>query len=310
MSSDKHKYSDLPSNLNNRIQNIQKKRSVTKKDIHPESLRLPDWPEAVRSIPNPFLRSALFSVRITKCGAIPYLEKQEIYSQKGVSIFYTGALLSQYDLDVWQTIMHIANKKNATKITCTGYEILKQLGKTDTSYNRKKLDSSLSRMKATGLKIKFGYYSYEGSLINDVYRDESSPQNASKPYTINLNPKLQVLFEPNQFTQIERDIRRALAGKPIAQWLYGYYTSHANPLPLKPETIRKLSGSNAQKIGEFKDNLLKSFRIISDVSSKYNQKFTAEIKSDGLIYVTTHKTKTKKKFLAKQTRKILPSNYP
>ncbi len=310
MSSDKQNNCGLPSNLNDRIQDIQKKRSVAKKDTKPKNLRLPNWPEAVRSIPNPFLRSALFSVRKTKCGTIPYLEQQEIYSQKGVSIYYTGALLSQYDLDVWQTIMHIANKRNSSEISCTGYEMIKILDKTDTSYNRNKLDSSLSRMKATGLKIKFGNYSYEGSLINDVYRDESDKRNARKPYTINLNPKLQTLFGPNQFTQIQWNIRRALAGKPIAQWLYGYYTSHANPHPLKPETIRKLSGSNAQKIGEFKDNLLKSFQIISNVSSKFGQTFNAEIKDDGLIYVTTHKTKTKKKFLAKHPRKILPSNYP
>lgn len=51
----------------------------------------------------------------------------------------------------------------------------------------------LSRMKATGVDVKVGRYSYEGSLIDEVYRDE-----VSREYVIRLNPRLRTYCEPHR----------------------------------------------------------------------------------------------------------------
>lgn len=89
------------------------------------------------------------------------------------------------------------------------------------------LDSRLTRMKATAVRIKVGRYSYEGSLLDAVYRDEET-----KEYIAVLNPKMHVLFATDQFTQVDWRIRQALDGKPLAQWLHGFYASHAQPFPM------------------------------------------------------------------------------
>ena len=94
----------------------------------------------------------------------------------------------------------------------TAYQLLKMLGKTDTGINRDTLERRLSRMKATGVDVSVGRYGYEGSLIDEVYRDKET-----REYVIRLNPKLSVLFAADQFTQVDWDVRRALDNKPLTQ---------------------------------------------------------------------------------------------
>ena len=200
-------------------------------------VQLPLWPEPVRAVPNGFLRSALFGA-IAK-GKRAYLERQEIHAQEGVRIVYTGARLDQGDLDVWETVLHTVRLQAlGNQCRVTAYQLLKVLGKTDTGINRDTLDRRLSRMKATGVDVTVGRYGYEGSLIDEVFRDKETRQ-----YVIRLNPKLSALFAADQFTQVEWGVRHALDGKPLAQWLHGFYASHAKPFPMKAETLLKLAGS-------------------------------------------------------------------
>ena len=65
----------------------------------------------------------------------------------------------------------------------TAYQILKALGKTDSGKNRDILDLRLSRLNATAVRVKQGRYSYEGSLIDGVYRDEET-----RAYVLIPNP--------------------------------------------------------------------------------------------------------------------------
>lgn len=62
-------------------------------------VQLPVWPEAVRTVPNAVLRSALF-------GAIRrrrrYMQGELIASVDGVRVLQTGPRLDQVDLDVWE----------------------------------------------------------------------------------------------------------------------------------------------------------------------------------------------------------------
>ncbi|WP_239990634.1 plasmid replication initiator TrfA [Pseudomonas sp. LAMO17WK12:I9] len=178
---------------------------------------LPHWPDSVRRVPNVALRSALFGA-ISK-GHRPYLERVEIHAQGGISIFYTGALLDQGDLDVWETVLHMARAQElGAECRVTAYRLLKELGKTDSGKNRTILDRHLSRMKATALQVRVGDHSYEGSLIHEVYRDHGT-----RCYVIRLNPMLRVFFLGDQFTDVDWSVRQALHGKPLAQWLHSFY---------------------------------------------------------------------------------------
>jgi hypothetical protein len=265
-------------------------------------VQLPLWPEVVRGVPNAALRSALFGA--IKKGARAYLERQEIHAQEGIRIVYTGARLDQGDLDVWETVLHIARVQAlGDECRVTAYQLLKALGKTDTGINRTTLDRRLSRMKATGVDVKVGKFSYEGSLIDEVYRAEES-----REYVIRLNPKLRALFAADQFTQIDWSVRHALDGKPLAQWLHGYYASHAKPYPVNAATLLKLSGSENADPSSGRQTLRKALDALTDASEVNGQPFSYDIRGD-LVHIEKKPSGAQRRHLTKkssQSRKRKP----
>lgn len=265
-------------------------------------VQLPLWPEVVRGVPNAALRSALFGA--IKKGARAYLERQEIHAQEGTRIVYTGARLDQGDLDVWETVLHTVRLQAlGDECRVTAYQLLKVLGKTDTGINRDTLDRRLSRMKATGVDVTVGRYGYEGSLIDEVYRDKETRQ-----YVIRLNPKLSALFAADQFTQVDWTVRHALDGKPLAQWLHGYYASHAKPYPVNVATLLKLSGSENEDPSSGRQKLRKALDALADASEASGQPFSHDIRGD-LVHVQKLASGTQRRHLAKkasQPRKRKP----
>jgi len=258
-------------------------------------VQLPLWPEVARGVPNAVLRSALFGA--IKKGARPYLERQEIHAQGGIRIVYTGARLDQGDLDVWETVLHIARLQAlGDECRVTAYQLLKALGKTDTGKNRDTLDRRLSRMKATGVDVKVGKFGYEGSLIDKVYRAEARE---SRAYVIRLNPELRALFASDQFTQVDWSVRHALDGRPLAQWLHGYYASHAKPFPVNVATLHKLCGSESGEMWKFAQTLRKALDALTDASEVNGQPFSYDIRGD-LVHVVKGPSGAQRRHLAKK----------
>lgn len=258
-----------------------------------ELVMLPLWPEVVRGVPNAALRSALFGA--IKKGPRAYLERQEIHAQEGIRIIYTGARLDQGDLDVWETVLHIARVQAlSNECRVTAYQLLKLLGKTDTGINRDTLDRRLSRMKATGVDVTVGRYGYEGSLIDEVFRDKETRQ-----YVIRLNPKLSALFAADQFTQVDWSVRHALDGKPLAQWLHGFFASHAKPYPIKMATLLQLSGSENEDASSGRQKLRKALEALADASKVNGQPFSYEIRFD-LVHIQKMASAAQKRYLNRQ----------
>ncbi len=261
------------------------------------AVQLPLWPDVVRGVPNAALRSALFGA--VKKGARPYWERQKIHAQEGISIIYTGARLDQGDLDVWETVLHMV-RRQALGDECwvTAYQLLKVLGKTDTGKNRQILNRRLSRMKATGVDVNVGKFSYEGSLIDEVYRAEES-----REYVIRLNPKLRALFEAGQFTHIDWNVRHALDGRPLAQWLHGYYASHAKPYPVSVATLHQFCGSEAVLLSDFKKDLRKALDAVAAASNAHGQPFKYEI-CGNLVCIEKRPTSSQHRHLARKAAKL------
>ncbi|AJE23468.1 plasmid replication initiator TrfA [Azotobacter chroococcum] len=259
-------------------------------------IRLPLWPEAVRGVPNGLLRSALFGA--IKRGARRYLERQEVHAQDGVTVRYTGARLDQGDLDVWETVLHTVRAQElGDDCRVTAYQLLKALDKRDTGGNRDVLERRLARLKATALDVKVGRYSYMGSLIDEVYRDDET-----REYVIRLNPKLHTLFASDQFTQVDWSVRHALDGKPLAQWLHGFYASHTKPYPMKIKTLHKLCGSETAELWKFAQTLRKSLDAVVEASEACEQPFSYEICGD-LVHVEKAASKAQRQHLAKKAAK-------
>lgn len=258
-------------------------------------VQLPLWPEAVRAVPNSVLRSALFGA--VKRGARAYLERVKIHAQEGIEIRYTGARLDQGDLDVWATVLHaVRDQALGGECRVTAYQLLKELGKTDSGKNRNTLDRRLSRMKATGLDVRVGRYSYEGSLLASVERDV-----VTREYVIRIDPRLRSLFEPDQFTQIEWAVRHALDGQPLAQWLHGFYASHAQAYPMRVETLHQLCGSETAELWKFAQLLRKALEAVAQASETNGQSFEYEVAA-GLVHVKREASRAQRRHLAKKAK--------
>ena len=56
------------------------------------------------------------------------------------------------------------------------------------------------------------------------------------------------LFGRDGWTGLDFDIRRQLRGKPLALWLFSFYSSHAEPFPYKVETLHELQPAFASQV--------------------------------------------------------------
>lgn len=267
--------------------------------VQEESLpkvQLPLWPESVRAVPNGFLRSALFGA-IAK-GRRRYIDGEQLAAVDGIEIRYTGQRLDQGDLDVWESVLHAVRlQEMGSQCRVTSYALLKLMGLTDTGKNRVTLNKRITRLVASALTVKQGRYSYIGSLIAGAAKDEETQE-----WVIELDAKLRPLFAADQFTQVEWAVRHALNGKPLAQWLHGFYASHAKAFPMKVETLHRLCGSEARTMRFFAVDLRKNLDAVAEASAAHGEGFSYEIRGD-LVHVEKRPSVTQQRHLAKKKAK-------
>jgi len=256
-------------------------------------IKLPDWSDSKRAIPNGMLRSALFGA--TRKGRRRFLRRELIASIDGIRILYTGESLDQGDLDVYEAVLHHMRSENIGELHYfTSYGLFKLMGKTDTGKNRDILHARLIRLCANALELEQGDCAYAGSLIYDVYKSRRT-----KEWGIVLNPSLWFLFEKNQFTLTDWSIRYKLSGHSLAQWLYGFYASHAEPFSIKIETLHRLCGSETEELRFFKAKLRKALDAVVEAFKAVGQEFSYEIK-DGLVYVRKQPSKSQQRYLERR----------
>ena len=274
-----------------RMQTEKKRQSAPVK-----AAQLPPWPEPVRAVPNGFLRSALFGA-IAK-GRRRYINGEDLAAVEGVTIRYKGERLDQGDLDVWESVLHAVRLQElGSQCRVTSYALLKLMGKTDTGKNRATLNKRITRLVASALTVKQGRYSYIGSLIAGAAKDEETQE-----WVIELDAKLRPLFAADQFTQVEWAVRHKLDGKPLAQWLHGFYASHAAPFPLKIETLHRLCGSEAGEMWKFAQTLRKALDDVAEASAAHGEGFSSDIRGD-LVHVEKKAQGAQRRHLAKKASK-------
>lgn len=244
----------------------------------PVQFELWPWPEKVRAVPNGFLRSALFGA--VARGAARALEREDIASQDGIDIKYTGLRLDQGDLDAWECILHAVRTQSlGAECRVTAYALLKLMGKDDTGKNRETLHKRITRLRGGTIELRHGRYTYIGGLIGEAAKDEKT-----KSWIIKLNPRLAALYGDDEFTQVDWTVRQSLERKTLAKWLHGFYASHAEPFPLRVETLRRLCGSETDDLHKFSSLLKIALEAVRKASREQGLKFDFRIES-GLVQV-------------------------
>ena len=219
-----------------------------------ELIQLPLWPEPARGVPNSALRGALFPA-IQGKDRKP-LKRELIAVQKGIQIRFTGWQLDQSDLDVWEQALHLARQHPlGTHCDFTAHAFLKVLGR--------------SNGKA------------QHEWLKDVFA------------RLDLNPKLSRLYQAG-WTAIDWKERRQLRRKPLALWLHGFLASHAQPYPLKVESLLNWSGSKNKQPADFKRKLKAALDELKGVGAITGYEF-----SGGLVTITRTPSATQRKHLTR-----------
>ena len=279
---------DALESLGKHVRDKEKKYQKQKKPTG-ELVQLPLWPEPARGLPNSTLRGALFPAIQGK--GREYMKRKVLVTQKGIQVRFTGMQLDQSDLDVWEQALHLARQHPlGSRCDFTANGFLKALGRNTGSSQHEWLKDALSRLAGAVVEITHNNKTYFGPLIEGGVRDERTGL-----YVLNLNPGLVKLYGPGMWTVVDWEQRRALGTrKPLAQWLIGFYASHAKPYPMTVENLMQLSGSRTKKTWKFKQNLenalgeLKAVGAIVDYSIE-----------DGLVRVSRTPSKSQKRHLTK-----------
>jgi len=254
--------------------------------------QLPLWPEPVRGVPNSILRSALFGV--IRRGRRALLQRKPIASYEGVTIWQTGPQLDQADLDVWEQCLHIARTSGlGTRIRFSAHGFLKAIGRTTGGKDVEWLKGALARLASCVVEISDGKRAYFGPLLHHGARDDETGQ-----YCIEINPAIVSLYGPDGWSQIEFEQRKALKGQPLAQWLHGFYASHAEPYPIKVETIYRLCGSEHRELKWFRRELREALAKLEAATG-----WTWEIDADDLVRINKKPTGSQARHLIRRKLK-------
>jgi hypothetical protein len=230
--------------LDKRLQRIKEERLTLK--------QIPLWPEPELGAPNDLIRCALFTA--AKPTAKAY-QGDVVASQAGFTVYRWGPHLDQSHLDVFLGVMQLARglggDKLNSKVVFTSRGLLKLIGRTHGNTDRKWLHKALMALSSTTLDIRDekGGKAFFGSLLPWGANEDDGPD--STKYVLQLNPYFLKMYERG-YTRVSWEHRHALRGKPLAQWMLMYFSSHKNPFPVTDEFLREKSGSADASLRSFR----------------------------------------------------------
>lgn len=238
-----------------RVAEVDRKREAAK--VYQLSL----WADQKRGVPNEFVRSALFpAIPLNKS---TYVERQQIFSQDGFSITFTGRQLTQADLDVYEGIIHIARGiTEGNKIHFTAHQLLKLIGRHTGKSQHQWLLTVLDRLTATSVGIiRDDQKVFWGSLL-----PKGSADLKDGKFVVEISREMIQLFARG-YTVIEWEQRRQLQKKPLAQSLHGWICSHTKPYPVTVQYLKDLTGSQTRDLKEFRRSLKNALNAIKEVGA-------------------------------------------
>lgn len=269
----------------------------------------PVWPENMSISPNTFIRSALFGVSNTHERVD---DKLIAVLGKSVKMRYSGELLSQYDAGTLEILFHLANspemrdiraltEEDGSPIMFSAYSFLKACGLDYGKAQRMMLEASLNRFAKGTLTLNFqdrngSPVQFVGSLLD--YARFGTPEHWK--YKVWLNPRLEQLLSPGQYSLVNLEHRFALRRHPLALWLLRFYASHADPIPLPVATLHELTNSQSE-MAHFKRLLNNALLKMLKVGALKS----AEIDSENRVHVTPVTSFVQRKFNAAKEQKVV-----
>lgn len=265
--------------------------SSVKKQAERDSLTLqqsfPMWDDDNRGVPNPFIRSGLFSVK--NSDDRDFMQRMTVASLSNYSVTYTGIELVQEDLSIWLALINLArDQPMSDSVYFTGYSLIKDLGWTMNKKSYIRVQEAIARLKVTGIEIAFnnGGEGYTGSLIRD-FAWTATDSNGNARWMVSFEPRVFVLFLQDTTTLLEWQTRKLIGSRAtVALWLHSFYSSHRDPIPMGVEKIFELCRSESS-LSSFRHTLRRSLEKLIDVG------FLTFYSMDKDILVVTKKLRSK-----------------
>ena len=257
------------------MQSISQDRSSANTALQRSPSQLPIWPEAVRGGPNAILRSALFAgiqskkrlVLGTQTRPDIMPEGVPIASQDGIKITFAGTQFNQYDADVFFETLHRARRQKL-EAACEfqGADFLASIGRSASKLCYEDLAQSLERLRRGSVHLEWTVngrrYLFSGGLVAYFVRETTT-----KMYKVTFAKEILTLFSAASWTQLEWNERMALKGKPLAQWLHSYFSTHAHPFPVSVSFLHEKSGSPTTLEKHFKVELRNALNALETTLS-------------------------------------------
>lgn len=258
-----------------------------------DSAQLPLWPDAVRGVPNSILRSALFGA--IKKGPRAFLQRQQLGALEGVTVLFTGPRLDQADLDVWEQCLHLAKTEGlGSRIHFSAQGFLRAIDRATGGRNVDWLKGAFARLSSSVVEIKDGKRAYFGAMISEGCRNDETGH-----YALEINTSIVRLYGVDGWSQIEWHQRQALKGQPLAQWLHGFYSTHAAPFRLKVETLHRLSGSEAAQLKHFRAELRDALSKVTAATT-----WQCDIEDNDLVRIDKIPSSSQKRHLKRLRRMV------
>jgi hypothetical protein len=226
------------------------------RDAEDRQLRLyPNWPDDRRAAANVLLRSALFSVVTRGPRDRAVCDWLHLPAENGWTIECRGLRLDQRDESIILELAHRARNASGSPLQVTIYSLARALGDTGgRAYSR--LRGRLEDIWMTQLRISNGQYiDLTGALILRLLEDRFSGE-----LRIWLGPLLRLLCD--NATYLDFEVRQSLRTRPLAQWLHGFLSSHAEWRGISVARLRELCGSQAESLRGFRRQLREALEFL------------------------------------------------
>jgi hypothetical protein len=264
----------------------------------PPQLMLPLWPESMRGIPNAVLRGALFSVRQRRENRTKYTR---LATLDGIEISFKGETFNQNDLDTLEMLLHLAREQPIdAPFRFTSHALLKELGRGTGRNQYAQLVQELERLHDSTIQFSVPGKAdvkrdvFYGQMLEKYYRRERN--DGTHEHVILFNEGLLRLYGAG-YTNVDWQQRRSLTTS-LAQWLHGFYATHAAPYDYRVETLKTLCGSAVERLGDFRKMVRRSMDELKAVGAIT----TWEITDADLVRVSKVPTLSQQRHIRKRAK--------
>lgn len=229
-------------------------------------------------VPHAFVRSGMFtSLRYHGRATRPaFTEQTEIATYCDVHLYQcAGEQLEGNDLDVIGACLNLASRlpvpgpdEASMTVRLEEKGLLKRLGWNQGGQGRNLLERSLERMSKAEFVFDAPSTVESGKrttkLIHHTSR-ETEGRGKIVWRKIALSTDLIPLTEAG-WTLLNQNERIGLKDNPLAQWLHAFYSSHAKPHPLLPDTIKRLANRGAMPQKKWTATLTEALSVVKKIT--------------------------------------------